>query len=95
MLADFAFQWSVLCGRYNNSTFRKLACAIIRIITLDFNVEEVTTSRLGTGGFLVWLHSLPEWQPFSEDIVRVGGVSIVISQHPRHAITLIRNNFHR
>ncbi|OCK78343.1 hypothetical protein K432DRAFT_436015 [Lepidopterella palustris CBS 459.81] len=94
VLADFAFQWRhILCGRYNNSTFRRLACAIIRIATLDFNVEEITLSRQGTGGFLVWIHNLPEWDPFNGNIVRVGGTSIVISQHIPHAITLIREDF--
>ncbi|KAL9097942.1 MAG: hypothetical protein Q9165_000268 [Trypethelium subeluteriae] len=79
ILADFAFQWRhVLCGRYNNSTFRRLAYAIVRIITLDFTVEEVTLSRQGTGGFLVWIGSLPEWGFASGHIVRVGGTSILI-----------------
>ncbi|KAI1336540.1 hypothetical protein F5Y15DRAFT_394112 [Xylariaceae sp. FL0016] len=94
LLADFAFQWRhILGGRYNQSTFQKLATAIIRIVTLDFNVQEATTPRQGNGGYHIWLHSLPEWESFSGHIVRVGGVSIVLSQHPRHAVTLIRNDY--
>ncbi|KAF2808676.1 uncharacterized protein BDZ99DRAFT_509235 [Mytilinidion resinicola] len=94
VLADLAFQWRhILCGRYNNSTFRRLACAIIRIVTLDFEVEEVTLSRRGIGGFLVWMNNLPEWGPFSGSIVRIGGASIVICQHIPHAITLIQKDF--
>ncbi|KAG9251188.1 uncharacterized protein F5Z01DRAFT_298812 [Emericellopsis atlantica] len=77
LLFDFAYQWRhVLCGRYNNSTFK-----------------EVCTPRPGIGGYLIWLNSLPEWEPFNESIVRVGGVSIVFAQHPCHAITMIRNDF--
>lgn len=94
ILADFAFQWRhVLYGRYNNSTFRRLACAIIRIVTVDFTVEEATLSRQGTGGFLVWIDKLPEWDFASGHIVRVGGTSIVICQHAPHAVTLVRKDF--
>ncbi|CAA9965498.1 hypothetical protein PTMSG1_08857 [Pyrenophora teres f. maculata] len=94
IIADFAFQWKhVLCGRYNNFTFRRLANAIIRIATLDFTVEEATLSRQGTGGFLVWIDNLPEWDFASGHIVRVGGTPIVICQHTPHAITLVRKDF--
>ncbi|KAI1291256.1 hypothetical protein F5Y03DRAFT_388563 [Xylaria venustula] len=94
ILHDFASQWRhVLCGRYNNSTFRKFACAIIRIATLDFNVVEATTSRQGSGGFLVWLHDLPKWDPFKKDIVPVSKISIVISRRTTHAIAMIRKDF--
>ncbi|KAF2801023.1 hypothetical protein K505DRAFT_291477 [Melanomma pulvis-pyrius CBS 109.77] len=94
ILTDFAFQWRhVLCGRYNNSTFRRLAYAIVRIVTLDFTVEEATLSRQGTGGFLVWIDNLPKWGFASRHIVRVGGTSIIICQHAPHAVTLIRKDF--
>ncbi|KAI3338038.1 hypothetical protein F4824DRAFT_96901 [Ustulina deusta] len=94
VLNDFAFQWRhILCGRYNNSTFRKFACAIIRIATLDFNVVEATTSRQGSGGFLVWLHNLPEWDPLKGDVVPVSRISIVVSRHITHAIAIARKHF--
>ncbi|KAK7218354.1 hypothetical protein V2G26_006357 [Clonostachys chloroleuca] len=94
MLADFAHQWRhVLSGRFNHSTFRRFACAIIKIVTLDFEVKEITAQRQGIGGFLVWLNNLPEWEPFSGHIVRVGGASVVLSQHPCHTVHLIREDF--
>ena len=94
ILADFAFQWRhILSGRYNNFTYRRLACAIIRIVTLDFHVVEVTQSRQGRGGHLVWMQNLPVWDPFGGHIVRAGGASIVISQHIPHAIALIQEDF--
>ncbi|KAF1840530.1 uncharacterized protein K460DRAFT_349078 [Cucurbitaria berberidis CBS 394.84] len=94
ILADFAFQWRhIICSRYNNSTFRRLAYAIVRIVTLDFTVEEATLSRPGTGGFLVWINNIPEWDFASGHIVRVGGTSIVICQHVPHAITLVRKDY--
>ena len=96
VLTDFAFQWRhILCGRYNNLTFRRLACAIIRIATFDFNVVEATLPRPGIGGFLVGIHNLPEWEPFSGHIVQVGTTSVVICQHTQHALTLIRDDFAR
>ncbi|KAF2494566.1 hypothetical protein BU16DRAFT_582471 [Lophium mytilinum] len=96
ILADFAFQWRhVLNGRYNNSTFRKFAYAIISIVTLDFTVEEVTLSRQGLGGFLVWIDRLPEWDFASRYIVRVGETSIVICQHAPHAVALIGEDFRK
>ncbi|KAF1959988.1 hypothetical protein CC80DRAFT_314213 [Byssothecium circinans] len=94
ILADFAFQWRhVLSGYYNNFTFRRLAYAIVRIVTLDFTVQEATLSRPGIGGFLVWIDNLPEWDFATGHIVRVGGTSIVMCQHAPHAATLIREDF--
>ncbi|KAL2013703.1 hypothetical protein VTN00DRAFT_1228 [Thermoascus crustaceus] len=53
VLEDFSYQWRhVFRSRYNNSTFRRLACAILRIVTLDFNVKEVARSRAGIRGTL-------------------------------------------
>ena len=94
ILADFAFQWRhVLCGRYNNSTFRRLANAVVRIVTLDFAVEEATLAHQSISRYLVWIDNLPQWDFASGHIVRVGGTAIVICQHTPHAITLIRNDF--
>jgi hypothetical protein len=95
VLDDFAFQWRhVLCGPYNNSTFRRLAHAVIRLVTLDFTVVELVTPRQGASGALVRLQDLPEWNP-CRDIIRRGGVSIVSSQHTPHAISLIRADFRK
>ncbi|RMZ70452.1 Fatty acid hydroxylase [Pyrenophora seminiperda CCB06] len=94
ILADFAFQCRhVLCGHYNNSTFRRLACAIVQIVTHDFSVEEATLSRQGMGGSLVSVVDLPKWDFANGHIVRVGGVSIVICQHTPHAIPLVQDDF--
>lgn len=94
LLSDFAFQWRhILCSRYNKSTFQKLAYAIIRIATLNFSVVEETRSRQGLGGFHVWIHQLPEWDPPRGNFVRVGGTTIVMSQHIPHALTPIQEDF--
>ncbi|KAI1264806.1 hypothetical protein F5Y18DRAFT_388478 [Xylariaceae sp. FL1019] len=96
ILADFAFQWRhMLCSRYRDSTFRKFAAAIIQIATLDFNVVELTEPRYASHGFLVFLHNLPEWDPFKEPIIPIAGTStsIVISRHIPHAIAMIQSHF--
>jgi hypothetical protein len=96
VLSDFTLQWKhVLRGPYNNSTFRRLAYAVVRIITLDFTVVEFTTPRQSIGGPLVKPQDLPKWNPWGGDIVRHGGVSIVMCQHTPHAICLIRANFRK
>ena len=94
ILVDFAHQWRhVLCGRFNESTCRRLASAIIRIATLDFDVEDITDSRQGLGGSLVSIHNLPEWEPYNGNVVQVGDVSVIICPHIQHASTLVRDNF--
>jgi hypothetical protein len=94
VLSDFTYQWRhVLHGSYNNSTFRRLAYAVIRIITLDYTIVELTTPRQGTGGTYVRLQDLPKWSPWSGDIIRHGGVSIVMCQHVPHATNLIQADF--
>jgi hypothetical protein len=94
MLSDFAFQWRhIFNGDYNNLTFRRFAYAIIKIVALDFNVKEITRSRPGLGGFLVWVHNLPGWDLPSSHIFKFGATSIVICQHGLHAISLIRKDF--
>jgi hypothetical protein len=96
ILAEFAFQWRhILCGRYNNYTFRRLAYAILRIVTLDFTVEEVTLPREGSEDVLVGVEKLPEWDFAREHIIRVGDVSIVVCQHPNHAEDMILEDFNK
>lgn len=93
LLNDFAHQWRhVLRSRYNKSTFQQLACAIIRIITLDFEIKEITGGRTGTGR-VVWLADLPSWKPIYEYIVPLGRVTIIICQYLTHAMKLMHGDF--
>lgn len=62
VLSDFDVRWSyVLGGRYNTLIFRRPACAIIRIITLDIAVVENNFSCHASGGVQAWTHRLREW----------------------------------
>ncbi|KAI0157207.1 hypothetical protein GGR57DRAFT_461240 [Xylariaceae sp. FL1272] len=94
ILADFAFEWRhMLCSRYNDSTFRKFASAIIKIATLDFNVVEVDVTRQDPRDFLVLINNLPEWDPFKERIIPLSGISVVLSRNMPHAITMLKNDW--
>ena len=91
ILQDFTVQLRhIISSPYNNTMFRRLACAIIRIITLDFTIEEIDSPRRASGGLLVQLHHLPTWNIWNTDILRVRGVSIVICPHIVHAFSLAK-----
>ena len=93
VLEDFSHQWRhVLRSRYNDSTFRRLARAILRLVTLDFRVEEVTSSRAGIPRPMVWLNDIPVWEPFLDRIIHFGRVSIVLCQHLNHATAAIQKD---
>ncbi|KAF2759385.1 hypothetical protein EJ05DRAFT_510209 [Pseudovirgaria hyperparasitica] len=94
MLSDFAFQWRhILCSRYNDITFKRLANAVLKIATLDINVLEINSPRRSCGGHLLWIHDLPHWATVQGNIIRYPSTSIVVSRHMPHAIALIRQNF--
>jgi hypothetical protein len=89
ILRDFAFQWRhMLCNRYNHSTFRRFAYAIIRIISLNFEVKEVSRN---SNASLVTPLPIPIWNPPNGDehILRTGGDTIILCQHHPVAVALI------
>jgi hypothetical protein len=83
MLQDFASQWRhVLRNTYNDITFRKLACAIIRIGTMDFEAVEVAQAQHHhLGGFLVSNFEVPEWKPLESPLIFLGNSTLVLSQN--------------
>lgn len=80
LLRDFGYQWRhILRHSWNAITSRVLVRAIIRLSTLDFEVREVAKWRGGgQRGRFVWVTMLPEWEPFTTNVVRVGRVQVVI-----------------
>ncbi|KAF2472128.1 uncharacterized protein BDR25DRAFT_366887 [Lindgomyces ingoldianus] len=94
VLNDFGYQWRhILRSRYNDLTFRKLARDVIRIATLDFNVVEITKPRHGqTSGPMVWIDSLPEWDPFDSHFTRVGQLWVAMSQDLKGGLSLVRRH---
>ncbi|KAH6665408.1 hypothetical protein B0J14DRAFT_606075 [Halenospora varia] len=95
ILSDFAHQWRHILRRpYTDSTFHKLASAILSITTLDFKTVELTSKWLHTHerGPYVWIHDLPSWPPFGDRFVRFGYTTVVLDQDLEHAMALARED---
>ena len=91
LLQDFSHQWRhVLRGQYNNSTFRRLARAIINIVTSDFTVKEIASSRAGVPGPIVWLRNLPQWDPVARYTIYFNRVTAVFCQNICYAQAMIQ-----
>ncbi|KAI9878950.1 MAG: hypothetical protein M1830_010068 [Pleopsidium flavum] len=94
ILEDFAYQWRhILRNRYNESTFRKLASAVIRIAMLDFNVVEEAPRRRSRNYHMVDVHQLPEWKCLDPTVIQIGCVWVVLSQDIKNSISLIREDY--
>ena len=91
---DFNHQFRhFLRRRYNDLTFRKLAHAIVRIMTVNFKIVEATRFRpRGLQGALVDPTDLQQWEPLGAQIVKVGRVWLTASQNPADCILLIREH---
>ena len=87
ILGDFAFQWRhILKNSHNNFTFRRLAQAIIKILTLDFAVEEAPYhSHFGGRLPMILICDIPEWDYTSQNLFRVGDTATITDQHFRFA----------
>ncbi|KAH8687340.1 hypothetical protein BGZ60DRAFT_393415 [Tricladium varicosporioides] len=95
ILSDFTHQWRhILRHPYTDSTFRKLASAIVCIATLDFRTIELTSRWLHTHerGPYVWIHDLPSWLPSGDRFVRLGCTTVVLDQDLEHAMALARED---
>ncbi|KAH8800758.1 hypothetical protein F5884DRAFT_535917 [Xylogone sp. PMI_703] len=95
VLSDFAHQWRhILRHPYSDSTFRKLARAILCISTLDFKVVEIASRWMHTSerGPYVWIHHLPSWQACEEHLIRLGHITVVLDQDLERAMELVRND---
>ena len=95
ILSDFAHQWRHILRRpYTDSTFRRLASAIVYIATLDFETVEINSRWLHTRerGPYVWIHDLPSWPPFGDRFVRLGYITVVLDQDLEHALGLARED---
>jgi hypothetical protein len=88
LLKDFAYQWRhVLRERYSDALFLKLASAIVRIWSLDFEVRErkfVKAKRIGTAEPE---ESLPAWPAYPGRVIHLNRCSVIMIQHLNmHAI---------
>ncbi|KAF1948553.1 hypothetical protein CC80DRAFT_431300, partial [Byssothecium circinans] len=92
LLRDFHRQWRhILRNQYNSVTLRRFARAIIRLITLDFEVRENTGGH-GWRGVHVWITHLPAWDLFEADLVRVGNVHVVLCQTMQEGLSKVQQH---
>ncbi|KAF2493951.1 hypothetical protein BU16DRAFT_60318 [Lophium mytilinum] len=93
LLHDFHHQWRhIHRRRYNSITLRALARAIIRLSTLDFEVRQNTGEGRVPLGLHVRITELPAWEPFENDIVRVGSIYVVLCQHIQEGLSMARRH---
>lgn len=92
LLRDFQYQWRhILRSIYNFTTLQVLAKAIIRLSTLDFEIQENTGGRRPLGVH-VWITQLPSWEPFQTDFERAGNVHIVLCQDIQEGLSAAKRH---
>jgi hypothetical protein len=97
IFSDFNFQWRhVLRCAYADTTFRKLARAVLSIAVLDFNVVEIS-GNMGTcanhsGRPYVSNIHLPSWEPFLESTFNLGRTMVVLNQDLENALAWTRKH---
>ncbi|TVY51842.1 hypothetical protein LCER1_G007749 [Lachnellula cervina] len=92
ILSDFAHQWRhILRTSYADSTFRRLAKAIISIATNDFRVDEVfETQHINFRSSYVTVLDVPFWEPYESHMFSIGGTTVVLHQDLRTALKLAK-----
>lgn len=93
IVRDFAFVWRhVVRRRMTDITFKRLAYGIIRILTLDFRVEDRTDFDHSPGGPYVWLEDLPTWEAPDAALLRAGRCWIALSQDAQDGLRMIQTH---
>jgi hypothetical protein len=93
VLSDFADQWRhILRSSYAESTFRRLAKAVISIATCDFRVDEVfTRQQIYFGSSYVGILNLPSWEPYKRHLFSIGGTTVVLHQDLQAALKIAKD----
>lgn len=93
ILSDFADQWRhILRSSYADSTFRRLAKAVVSIATYDFRVDEVfTRQHISFRSFYVTVLDIPSWEPYERHLFSIGGTTIVLHQDLQTALKIAKN----
>ncbi|KAJ0141198.1 Uncharacterized protein HZ326_15930 [Fusarium oxysporum f. sp. albedinis] len=95
ILRDFGHTWRHLLRRQiNNTTFMKLAYAVIWIISMDFGIVERTGFEhdVGRGGRYVGAADLSRWDAPDKAIVQVGSCWFVLARDIRKGLAMIREH---
>jgi hypothetical protein len=93
VLSDFADQWRhILRSSYADSTFRRLAKAVVSIATYDFRVCELSMMLPST--FCISMgstvHQVPFWEPYERHLFSIGGTTVVLHQDLQTALKIAR-----
>ena len=95
IFSDFNFQWRhVLRNTYADTTFGKLASAILHIAVLDFNVAEVTGRvdlHVNGRGPYIRNVQLPSWKPCEKHII-LGRTIVILDQDLENALALTKQH---
>jgi hypothetical protein len=94
VISDFASQWChILRSYYADTTFRRLAKAIISIATCDFEVVEISDVRhLGgcrSDPYASVLY-VPSWEPYSDHVFKVRGTIVILDHDLQSALAIAR-----
>lgn len=88
LLRDFHHQWRYILRNNSHSiTLRALARAMIRLLTLDFDVYENTGGH-GLRGVYVWITHLPAREPFKADVVRIETIWVIHCQDVQKGLSI-------
>ncbi|RDL33343.1 Uncharacterized protein BP5553_08782 [Venustampulla echinocandica] len=93
VLLDFADQWRhILRSSYAESTFRRLAKAIVSIATNDFRVDEVFTKQhIDFRSFYITVLDVPSWEPYERHLFSIGGTTVVLHQDLQTALKIAKD----
>ncbi|RMZ72438.1 Fatty acid hydroxylase [Pyrenophora seminiperda CCB06] len=87
LLRNFHYVWRhILRDTYNGIMLRVLARATVLLATLDFEVKRYTMRADDRPT------QLPGWEPFEEEIVRVGAVWVVVCQDLEKGLEVAREH---
>lgn len=90
IILDFTVQWRyILRSLYSESTFRRLAKAVISIATCNFTVDEISTSQqIDFRSSYVTILDVPSWTPYSCNLLDIRGTVVVLHQDLQTALKI-------
>lgn len=93
VFSDFAHQWRhILRSSYAESTFRRLAKAVVSIATDDFRVDELfMRQHIPLSNPYVTVVDVPFWQPYERHLFSIGGTTVVLHQDLHTALQIAKD----
>ncbi|KAJ3537231.1 hypothetical protein NM208_g6399 [Fusarium decemcellulare] len=93
ILRDFVYTWRhVLRRQQNDTTFSRLAHAVMSIATLKLSVVERSAFDHSPEYPWVSIEDLPQWDIPNNNIFRAGASSFVLTQDVLHGVDLVRQH---